>query len=283
MTDRRRMLGFIGAAVVTLGLVGFLNLTAVPVTGQAAASLKTAWGEPDLQGIWEEVYNTPLQRAAQYGNREFFTDAERAEFDKRRPGRGPRQACRGRRDGRTSPAPTTQRSPRGGIRRARRRLWTRLTGDFGDDAEAQQGPSSARLPAVKPPTPARTRIAATPAPTGSMDALAEMGSDPALLQHRALESAHQRRGRQPGRPLHVGHLARCRRLPPNRAGAGRDHDVRRHRAGSGVAAQHRDERHPASAAVGSAMAWGFARPLGRQYPRDRRHEFLAENQLPGIA
>jgi hypothetical protein len=30
------------------------------------------------------VYNTPLQRAAQYGNREFFTDEERAAFDKRR-------------------------------------------------------------------------------------------------------------------------------------------------------------------------------------------------------
>src|ERR1700674_5842879 len=83
MTDKR-VFGFIGAVAIILGLVGFLNLTAVPVAGQASASVRTVWGEPDLQGIWEEVYSTPLQRAAQYGNREFFTDAERAEFDRRR-------------------------------------------------------------------------------------------------------------------------------------------------------------------------------------------------------
>jgi hypothetical protein len=83
MTDKR-VFGFIGAVAIILGLLGFLNLTAVPVAGQASTSVRTAWGEPDLQGIWEEVYSTPLQRAAQYGNREFFTDAERAEFDRRR-------------------------------------------------------------------------------------------------------------------------------------------------------------------------------------------------------
>jgi hypothetical protein len=83
MTSRRAF-GFIGAAAVILGLVGFLHVTSVPVAGQSPASLKTTWGEPDLQGIWEQVYNTPLQRAAQYGNREFFTDEERATFDKRR-------------------------------------------------------------------------------------------------------------------------------------------------------------------------------------------------------
>jgi hypothetical protein len=79
-----RVFGFVGAVAVILGLVGFLSFTAVPVAGQAPASLKTAWGEPDLQGIWEQVYNTPLERATRYGNREFFTDEERAEFDRRR-------------------------------------------------------------------------------------------------------------------------------------------------------------------------------------------------------
>jgi len=35
--------------------------------------LKTPWGEPDLQGIWTDETDTPLQRPAQYANQEFFT------------------------------------------------------------------------------------------------------------------------------------------------------------------------------------------------------------------
>jgi hypothetical protein len=46
--------------------------------------LRTAWGEPDLQGIWTNEFDTPLQRVPRYGTREFFSDAERAELDKER-------------------------------------------------------------------------------------------------------------------------------------------------------------------------------------------------------
>jgi len=51
-----------------------------------AASLKTAWGEPDLQGIWTNEFDTALQRPARYGNQEFFTDEQRAELDRVRLG-----------------------------------------------------------------------------------------------------------------------------------------------------------------------------------------------------
>ena len=30
------------------------------------AALKTPWGEPDLQGIWKDEFDTPLQRPAKY-------------------------------------------------------------------------------------------------------------------------------------------------------------------------------------------------------------------------
>jgi hypothetical protein len=50
------------------------------------ALLKTAWGEPDLQGIWTDEFDTPLQRPAKYANQEFFTDAQRAELDDVRTG-----------------------------------------------------------------------------------------------------------------------------------------------------------------------------------------------------
>src|SRR6201987_4898937 len=50
----------------------------------AASTLKTPWGEPDLQGIWTDEFDTPLQRSAKYENQEFFTQAQRAELDKER-------------------------------------------------------------------------------------------------------------------------------------------------------------------------------------------------------
>jgi hypothetical protein len=51
-----------------------------PAAAEAPA-LKTQWGEPDLQGIWTDENDTPFQRSPKYANREFFTDAERTEFD----------------------------------------------------------------------------------------------------------------------------------------------------------------------------------------------------------
>ncbi|HKD28233.1 MAG TPA: hypothetical protein VKC66_20310 [Xanthobacteraceae bacterium] len=53
------------------------------VSGAALKSppLKTAWGEPDLQGIWTDEFETPLQRPAKYATQELFTEAQRAELD----------------------------------------------------------------------------------------------------------------------------------------------------------------------------------------------------------
>ena len=49
-----------------------------------ASALKTPWGEPDLQGIWTDESDTPLQRPAKYAAQEFFTVAQRAELDEAR-------------------------------------------------------------------------------------------------------------------------------------------------------------------------------------------------------
>src|SRR5262249_21969026 len=58
------------------------------VSGAAlkTSPLKTAWGEPDLQGIWTDEFDTPLQRPSKYANQEFFTEAQRAELDQVRGG-----------------------------------------------------------------------------------------------------------------------------------------------------------------------------------------------------
>jgi hypothetical protein len=91
---RTRLLKLVGAAAVIIAAVVFLKPTEVAVADQAptasvtapsaAPVLKTPWGEPDLQGIWTDESDTPLQRPAKYANQEFFTESQRAELDKER-------------------------------------------------------------------------------------------------------------------------------------------------------------------------------------------------------
>jgi hypothetical protein len=57
---------------------------ALAVASASAQPLKTSWGEPDLQGIWTDESDTPLQRAPKFANQEYFTNAQRAELDKER-------------------------------------------------------------------------------------------------------------------------------------------------------------------------------------------------------
>ena len=83
---RRLFRRLIGMAAVIVAVIVLLKLTPVPVAAQAKAGAaspapKTSWGEPDLQGLWNAEYEEPLERPAQYANKEFFTDAERAELD----------------------------------------------------------------------------------------------------------------------------------------------------------------------------------------------------------
>jgi hypothetical protein len=66
--------GATSALVVATLLIG---------TGQSA-STTTPWGDPDLQGIWTDVYDTPLQRPARFAGREFLTEEEVAALDTQR-------------------------------------------------------------------------------------------------------------------------------------------------------------------------------------------------------
>ena len=76
---RRRLLESLGVVTVLATVLVLLQLTAVPVTGQSSSA--TAWGQPNLEGIWLDVYDTPFERAPDLGDREFATAEERAERD----------------------------------------------------------------------------------------------------------------------------------------------------------------------------------------------------------
>src|SRR5918993_856641 len=64
--------------------VGQAQAPAPAAAEKAGPAPKTPWGAPDLQGIWTNTHEVPLQRPAKYGDKEFFTDEERAELDKQR-------------------------------------------------------------------------------------------------------------------------------------------------------------------------------------------------------
>jgi hypothetical protein len=85
------------------GIVTAIALSAVtavwylllqPVTGQAQPGSsgqspnwevpRTSWGHPDLQGAWDPTTGTPLERPAQYKDREFLTDEEAEERERTR-------------------------------------------------------------------------------------------------------------------------------------------------------------------------------------------------------
>jgi hypothetical protein len=74
------------AAIAAVAAGAAISMSVTGTSAQApavsGAALKTPWGEPDLQGIWTDEFDTTLQRSAKYANQEFFTEAQRAELDR---------------------------------------------------------------------------------------------------------------------------------------------------------------------------------------------------------
>ena len=65
--------------IALVGVVVAIAAAAGPAAAQEAP--RTAWGAPDLQGVWDFRTITPLQRPEQYGDREFLTREEAAVLE----------------------------------------------------------------------------------------------------------------------------------------------------------------------------------------------------------
>jgi hypothetical protein len=75
--------------------IGLALLTPARVSGQASPATKKAaprktWtlsrtpdGQPDFQGVWATATLTPLERPAEFAGKEFLTEQEAAEYEKR--------------------------------------------------------------------------------------------------------------------------------------------------------------------------------------------------------
>ena len=66
------------AAIVTL--LGVVCLA--PLAGAQSATLRTPWGDPDLQGIWTGSTLTPLERPTGLAGKEFLTEEEAASLER---------------------------------------------------------------------------------------------------------------------------------------------------------------------------------------------------------
>ena len=62
--------------VITVVAMWPLSAAAQTRTAEAAETLRTPWGAPDLQGIWNNATLTPLERPAALADREFLTEEE---------------------------------------------------------------------------------------------------------------------------------------------------------------------------------------------------------------
>jgi len=73
-------------------VVAVVFLSATPVSAQT--ELRTEWGQPDLQGIWDFRTITPLQRPEELGDKAFLTEEEAASLEQEAVNRNVRLANR---------------------------------------------------------------------------------------------------------------------------------------------------------------------------------------------
>ena len=69
--------------IVAVGCVLVTTLVEAQSTEETAELRRTAWGSPDLQGVWDTRTMTPLERPEGFADQEFFSDEEAAEYEQK--------------------------------------------------------------------------------------------------------------------------------------------------------------------------------------------------------
>ena len=72
----------LGVAMGVVATVAAVSLASVPAHGQAQTSPRTPWGDPDLQGIWNNNTLTPLERPPALADTEFLTAEAAAAIER---------------------------------------------------------------------------------------------------------------------------------------------------------------------------------------------------------
>jgi hypothetical protein len=110
---------------------------------------RTPWGDPDLQGVWNDATSTPLQRPGGIGDKTLLNDEEAAEFQ----GNLANDLSRDRRDG----------GPEADVNRAYNEHWMdarrlKITADHRTSLIVD--PPDGRIPALVPLSPERQQARA---------------------------------------------------------------------------------------------------------------------------
>src|SRR4051812_26529658 len=79
MTARAAILGSL-AAIVAAASLQAQSAPAKPAAPKPYTA-RTVWGDPDLQGVWDYKTITPLERPANFGDRQFLNDEEVARLE----------------------------------------------------------------------------------------------------------------------------------------------------------------------------------------------------------
>jgi hypothetical protein len=69
--------------LITFGWLGNDVVSAQQPVSGAGAGFRTPWGDPDLQGIWDNKSITPLERPQDLAGKEFLTPQEAADLETR--------------------------------------------------------------------------------------------------------------------------------------------------------------------------------------------------------
>lgn len=78
--------GALAIAIVSLGAAGIAGqaqTTKAKTTASKSTTLRTPWGDPDLQGTWDNKSITPLERPKELAGKEFLSPQEAAELEKK--------------------------------------------------------------------------------------------------------------------------------------------------------------------------------------------------------
>jgi hypothetical protein len=137
--------------VIKLVLLTLIAFALVPTTtiGQAGrpqsptkkwAPARTPWGHPDLQGIWNNVTATPLQRSNEFKDKALLTDEEAAAIAKRAA----------QREAQSESIPTAQQSA-GARTGYASSIWFETTHSLSQNRTSLiTDPDNGRLPALTP-------------------------------------------------------------------------------------------------------------------------------------
>ncbi len=73
------------ALSVAVAVAALAPMPVVAQTDTANWTLpRTPWGDPDLQGIWNNITSTPLERPRELGPQEFYTEEQAVELARQR-------------------------------------------------------------------------------------------------------------------------------------------------------------------------------------------------------